>query len=146
MWSLASVSEADFEELLAIRIAAMRESLERIGRYDPERARQRLRANFEPTASQKIVVANQVVGFYALREEEQAYALDHLYLLPQWQGQGIGSAVLTHIRQQCSSSSKPIRLAALRDSDSNRFYQRHGFIAVAESEWDIDYACRGMLL
>ncbi|QLI82708.1 GNAT family N-acetyltransferase [Chitinibacter fontanus] len=142
MWSLASVYEADFEELLAIRIAAMRESLERIGRFDPERARQRLRANFEPIASRKILVANQVVGFYALREEEQGYALDHLYLLPQWQGQGIGSAVLTHIQQQCPS--RPIRLVALRESDSNRFYQRHGFIAVTESEWDIDYIYWGI--
>ena len=33
--------EADFEDLLALRIAAMRESLERLGRFDPERARSR---------------------------------------------------------------------------------------------------------
>ena len=38
-----AVSEADFEDLLALRIAAMRESLERLGRFDPERARSRLR-------------------------------------------------------------------------------------------------------
>ena len=36
-----AVSEADFEDLLALRIAAMRESLERLGRFDPERARSR---------------------------------------------------------------------------------------------------------
>jgi GNAT superfamily N-acetyltransferase len=142
MWSLASVCEADFEELLAIRIAAMRESLEQIGRFDPERARQRLRSGFVPSATWKIIVDKQVVGFYALREEEQAYALDHLYLLPQWQGQGIGSAVLTHIQQQCRS--RPIRLGALRGSDSNRFYLRHGFTAVTESEWDIDYVYGGI--
>ena len=37
--ALPAVSEADFEDLLALRIAAMRESLERLGRFDPERAR-----------------------------------------------------------------------------------------------------------
>ena len=41
-----AVSEADFEDLLALRIAAMRESLERLGRFDPERARSRLQATF----------------------------------------------------------------------------------------------------
>ena len=42
------VTEADFEALLAIRIEAMRDSLERLGRFDPERARARLRSTFRP--------------------------------------------------------------------------------------------------
>ena len=33
----------------------------------------------------------------------------------------------------------PVRVGALRDSDSNRFYQRHGFIKTGESVWDIYY-------
>jgi hypothetical protein len=33
----------------------------------------------------------------------------------------------------------PIRLGALRGSDSNRFYQRHGFMPTDEAEWDIYY-------
>ena len=32
---------SDFESLVALRIEAMRESLERIGRFDPVRARER---------------------------------------------------------------------------------------------------------
>jgi hypothetical protein len=35
------VLAADFDSLVALRIAAMRESLERVGRFDPERARER---------------------------------------------------------------------------------------------------------
>jgi GNAT superfamily N-acetyltransferase len=143
MWSLAGVSDSDFEELLTIRIAAMRESLERIGRFDPDRARQRLRAGFTPATTWKIIVSNQVIGFYAVREEEQNFALDHLYLLPQSQGQGIGGEILNHIKQQCEF--KPIRLGALRGSDSNRFYLRHGFVVISESEWDIEYLYKGIL-
>ena len=30
-------------------------------------------------------------------------------------------------------------MGALRGSDSNRFYQRHGFVQIEESEWDIEY-------
>lgn len=32
-----------------------------------------------------------------------------------------------------------VSLGALRDSPSNRFYQRHGFVQTAEDEWDIYY-------
>jgi len=30
-----------------------------------------------------------------------------------------------------------VHLVALRESASNRFYQRHGFVQVREEEWDI---------
>ena len=39
---LAPVATSDFDVMLAIRIGAMRESLERLGRFDPARARERL--------------------------------------------------------------------------------------------------------
>jgi cytosine/adenosine deaminase-related metal-dependent hydrolase len=36
--TFSAVSNGDFDELVALRIAAMRESFERVGRFDPERA------------------------------------------------------------------------------------------------------------
>jgi hypothetical protein len=39
--------QSDAEVLVDIHIAAMRESLERIGRFDPQRARERFLASFE---------------------------------------------------------------------------------------------------
>ena len=58
-----AVSEADFEDLLALRIAAMRESLERLGRFDPERARSRLQATFRPEYTWAIELEGKRVGF-----------------------------------------------------------------------------------
>ncbi|MET3215601.1 UNVERIFIED_ORG: hypothetical protein ABIC48_003370 [Burkholderia territorii] len=40
------VTRADAGALVAIRIAAIRDSLERIGRFDPQRARDRFPASF----------------------------------------------------------------------------------------------------
>jgi len=53
---LAPVAEGDFEELAGLRIAAMRESLERMGRFDPERARERLRSSFVPERTRFVVL------------------------------------------------------------------------------------------
>src|SRR4051812_15453151 len=33
----------------------------------------------------------------------------------------------------------PIHVGALKESASNRFYERHGFLKTNESEWDIYY-------
>lgn len=40
--------EGDAQALATIRVAAMRESLERIGRFDPDRARRRFLDTFSP--------------------------------------------------------------------------------------------------
>ena len=33
----------------------------------------------------------------------------------------------------------PILVGALKESSSNRFYVRHGFVKTGESEWDMYY-------
>jgi hypothetical protein len=65
--AFAPVTESDFDELVALRIAAMRESLERVGRFDPVRARERLRASFYPADTQFIVFDGVRVGFSTFR-------------------------------------------------------------------------------
>ena len=95
-----AVSEADFEDLLALRIAAMRESLERLGRFDPERARSRLRATFRPEYTRAIELEGKRVGFYALRPDGDGLRLDHLYLHPSSQARGLGGCTLRRLLAQ----------------------------------------------
>lgn len=135
----APVGEADFDALLAIRIEAMRDSLERLGRFDPERARARLRATFRPDHTWFIERDGTRIGFYALRPDGDGLRLDHLYVVPAAQGLGVGGQVLGRLLRDADLRGLPVRVGALRGSDSNRFYRRHGFEPVAESEWDIDY-------
>ena len=129
----------DFEALVAIRIEAMRESLERIGRFDPVRARERFLAGFEPEHTRHIVAHGQHVGFVVTKPTAGALHLDHLYILPTWQGQGFGSSVLQQVFSEADAMGLPIRVGALRESASNRFYLRHGFELVEQAEFDNYY-------
>jgi GNAT superfamily N-acetyltransferase len=137
--TFATVSAADFDELVALRIDAMRESLERVGRFDPMRARERLRHSFHPEHTQFVVCDRQNIGFYTFRPAEDGYHLDHLYIHPSHQSGGIGSRVMQHLLAQADGRQMPVHLGALRDSASNRFYQRHGFVQTGEDEWDVYY-------
>jgi GNAT superfamily N-acetyltransferase len=131
--SFADTTFADIDTLVHIRIAAMRESLERVGRFDPVRARERFVASFDPAFCRFILIDGAQAGFVLFRSLADHLVLDHLYIVPAQQGRGIGQAVLA------DSKSLPIKVGALRDSDSNRFYRRHGFVKTGESEWDIYY-------
>lgn len=44
-------AEADFERLLDLSIRVLRADLERVGRWDPERRRARMRESFDPAAT-----------------------------------------------------------------------------------------------
>jgi GNAT superfamily N-acetyltransferase len=134
-----ATTQADAEALVEIRILAMRESLQRISRFDPQRARDRFLAAFEPALCRYIVANGTKAGFVLVRPMVDHLLLDHLYVKPDHQGRGIGLAALRTVMAEADAKSMPIRLGALRGSDSNRFYQRHGFVQTDESEWDIYY-------
>ncbi len=141
--SLLAASEDDFEALLSLRMAAMRESLQRLARFDPQRARERLGRAFEPAHTRHILQGGERVGFVVLLPMPAAApdhcVLDHLYIAPQAQGQGVGSWVMAQVLAEADRMGLPVRVTALKFSDANRFYQRHGFELQHTSEWDLHY-------
>lgn len=136
---LTPAGDGDFEALLALRMAAMRESLERVGRFDPQRARERLSRGYLPAYTRHILKSGELVGFVVVVPRENDWLLDHLYVHPSAQGLGIGSWVLTQVLKEADAQHKAVSVTALKHSDANRFYLRHGFVLQAEGEWDLYY-------
>lgn len=62
--SLQPVREEESEELVRLRIEAMRDSLERVGRFDAMRARQRFLDGFVTDFTRHILLEQTRVGFY----------------------------------------------------------------------------------
>lgn len=137
--SFSPIVAADAEALVLLRIEAMRESLERIGRFDPVRSRERFLNGFDPAATRHILLGEERVGFVVVKPQTDHLLLNHLYVLPAFQGCGIGAVALREICADAALRRLPIRVGALRESASNRFYLQHGFLKVAEAEFDIYY-------
>jgi hypothetical protein len=51
----------------------------------------------------------------------------------------IGGVVLAQAFAEAEASGGEVRVGALRESDSNRFYVRNGFVLVDEGEFDNYY-------
>ena len=137
--SFAPCVSTDFEELLSMRIVAMRESLERLGRFCVDRARQRLERSFYPAHTEFIHLDGKRIGFHTFRPAPDGFHLEHFYIHPSEQSNGVGSHVLRLLTARADEALMPIYLGALKESPANRFYQRHGFVRSSESEWDIYY-------
>lgn len=137
--ALAPVDASDVDGLADIRVAAMRESLERVGRFDPKRARERFTESFSAEHTRYVVVGGKRVGFVVVRPTGEELTLDHLYFRPEQQGKGYGQEVLRLVFLEADATHKPVRVGALKGSRSNEFYARHGFELVEVGEWDNYY-------
>jgi GNAT superfamily N-acetyltransferase len=137
--ALRPVSPRDAEDLARIRVEAMRESLEAVGRFDAQRARDRFLGGFDAACTREIVADGERVGFVVVRPLDDGLLLDHLYLLPAAQGRGLGSAVLAALFADADAAGQRLRVGALKHSRSNAFYLRHGFRLVESAEWDNYY-------
>jgi len=136
-WEIRTASMADVEAVAELRAVVMRPDLERLGRYDERRVRQRLRDRFAPAHTWIIEVDGAFAGCVSLRPAEDAHWLEHFYLAPHLQGSGIGAAVLGRLLEQCDHDGTRVRLNVLQGSPARRLYERHGFIFETEDPVDV---------
>jgi len=139
LFRFTPAAESDFDRLLLIRHAAMRPSLERIGRWHPMRARARFRAAFTPGETRLILVEDRLAGCVALRPAGEALELDQFYLDPAIQGGGLGSAVLRALLAEADAAGVPTILTVVAGSAAIRLYERHGFVQTGVEDWDLFY-------
>ncbi|MFI0939178.1 GNAT family N-acetyltransferase [Streptomyces sp. NPDC021020] len=137
-WHLRPSTDADLEPLADLRAVVMRPDLERLGRYDEHRVRQRLRDSFSTAHTAIIVVGDDVAGSVTLRPAEGGgQVLEHFYLAPRHQGRGLGSDVLRAVLAQADARGQTVRLNVLQGSPARRLYARHGFTVESEDPVDV---------
>ncbi|MFD9490561.1 GNAT family N-acetyltransferase [Streptomyces sp. NPDC102256] len=136
-WTLRPAVAADVEVLAELRATVMRADLERLGRYDGHRVRQRLRDSFSTEHTSVITVDGDVTGCLTVRPAEGAQWLEHFYLAPQHQGRGLGSAVLRTVVRRAETHGTTLRLNVLQGSAARRLYERHGFVVDSEDPIDV---------
>jgi GNAT superfamily N-acetyltransferase len=128
---------ADLEAVAELRAVVLREDLQRLGRYDERRVRQRLRDEFVPAHTWIIEAGGTFAGCVALRPAVEAYWLEHFYVAVHLQGKGIGSAVLRRLLERCDRYGLPVRLNVLQGSAARQLYERHGFTLEQEDPVDV---------
>ncbi len=138
-WRFGPVGEADFEPLLAIRIDVMREHLERVFRYEPERARRFFRAAFDEPGMRLILVGDERAGCVGFRRHAHEIKIDSFYLDRRLHNSGLGTRILKVLLAEADAAGLPVRLEVLTGGKAGRFYERHGFVKLREDEIERSY-------
>jgi ribosomal protein S18 acetylase RimI-like enzyme len=77
------------------------------------------------------------VGFYALVGEGREIELEHLWVLPERMGAGVGRALFDHAIRRAASLGAEV-LGVESDPNAEGFYRRMGATRVGEISYPID--------
>ncbi|MEV0849854.1 GNAT family N-acetyltransferase [Streptomyces sp. NPDC049954] len=137
-WELRPATTDDVEPVAELRAVVLRADLERLGRYDAHRVRQRLRDAFDASCTSVLTVDGAFAGCVALRPAGRGEVwLEHFYLSPALQGRGLGTAVLRSLLARADTEGLRVRLNVLRGSAARRLYARTGFRVTSEDPVDV---------
>ncbi|MDP1874372.1 GNAT family N-acetyltransferase [Phenylobacterium sp.] len=128
----------DLPALTELRLAVMAESFNRIGRFNPERARAWFADTYRPETTRLLHVGGEMAGCVAFHEVEAGVLkLEHFYLAPRWQGRGLGTAILDSLLAEADAAGARVILTVLRQSDAQRLYDRRGFVVTGHDDLDV---------
>ncbi|MEU4064239.1 GNAT family N-acetyltransferase [Streptomyces wedmorensis] len=148
-WSMRPARAEEVETVAELRAVVMRDDLVRLGVFDEQQVRQRLRRRYRAEYTSVVEVDGAFAGCVALVPhadgddgghglgDGEGFWLEHFYLSPETQGRGVGTAVLRELLGRTDAEGAPVRLQSLRGSAAIRLYEREGFTVEAETPFDV---------
>ena len=132
--SLRKAHTSDSEFVFTVKKAAFREYVEQVWGWDDNYQRELHNRRFAAQDIQIIQFRGIDVGFLATSSTHNMLKVNQLFILPEYQGKGIGSACMTRIVDDANLEEKPVVLQVLKvNTRGVVFYRRLGFAIVGES-------------
>jgi ribosomal protein S18 acetylase RimI-like enzyme len=103
------------------------------GRWDEARVQSEALADSISPNSQIIQIGNLAVGVLMVERFPTHIQLVQIYLLPEYQRLGIGTVLLKNLMAEAQQSQIPVRLKVMIINPAKLFYEKIGFIVIAET-------------
>lgn len=131
---LRAARQEDAEFLFGLFKATMQEYVAQIWGWDEEWQQAYFQEHFDPSREQIVVLDGEDIGVQAIEERADALFLAKIYILPEYQGQGIGTQLIASVLDRAFGRGLPVTLRVLKGNPARRLYERLGFVAVGETE------------
>lgn len=132
----AGAADSDF--LYQVKKQVLRGYVEKIWGWDEAVQLQYHAENYHPEQTHIILVNGENAGTVEIQEKEDAVFLCSLYLLPPFQGKGIGTAIVQQCMAAAQQQHKKLTLEVLQSNTRARqLYERLGLTALPASADDI---------
>ena len=128
----AHISDSEF--VFTVKKAAFREYVEQVWGWDDNYQRELHNRRFAAQDVCIIQFRGTDVGFLSTSSTPDTLKVNQLFILPEYQGKGIGSACMMRIVDDARLEEKSVALQVLKvNTRGTAFYQRLGFLIIGES-------------
>lgn len=129
----ATVDDSEFS--YQTKKAALREYLEKTSVWNEDEQRQLHQRRFAAHDFRVIQLSGIDVGIIAMSRQSDCIKFHQMFILQEYQGKGIGDAVMRLIIKDATAFKLPIRLQVLKvNNRAFAFYQRMGFKPTGEND------------
>jgi GNAT superfamily N-acetyltransferase len=136
--TLRKAGPEDSEFAYCVKRAAFREYVEMVWGWNESEQRQLHEQRFRTQEYQIIHWAGTDVGIMAVVVASDCVRLNGLFLLPAYQGNGIGRRCLLLVMEEARKRGLPIRLQVMKvNPRALTFYERLGFLRTGETKTHI---------
>lgn len=134
--------EADRAFFRATHHAAYRDVIEAMFGWDEAKQDAYADSDFDQRNPHIILYNDDRAGVIGWQDKPDHLWFGPLFILPDYQGQGIGSKLVNDFIKRAQSHGKPLRLQTLRRNDgAKRLYEKLGFqvTETTDSHWQMQY-------
>ncbi|HSR32727.1 MAG TPA: GNAT family N-acetyltransferase [Anaerolineae bacterium] len=132
--SLRQATSVDGDFLYQLIKTTMREYVEPIWGWDEDWQSNYFRERFDPDEVQIVVLDGQDIGAVSVEIRATELFLSRIYLLPAYQGRGIGTCLIQSILDEAFAQGLPVTLQVLKGNPARGLYERLGFTHTEETE------------
>ncbi|NJM48773.1 MAG: GNAT family N-acetyltransferase [Alkalinema sp. RU_4_3] len=98
------------------------------GGWDDERIRRESRVDSASPNAQVIQIGTMAAGVWLVERSPSYIQLEQIYLFPEYQKLGIGTALLRQLMAESDRTDIPVRLRVIAVNPAKQFYDGLGFV------------------
>ncbi|MGL1931321.1 MAG: GNAT family N-acetyltransferase [Desulfotalea sp.] len=132
MFEIRPAENNDYDFLFQLRKSALYELVKVVFGWDEEIQKMIHRQEWEDVKPAIIEINGTKIGSYLVVVNSEYLYFGRFYLLPEFQGKGIGSRVLKNVFTRAEQEKLPIKLCYLQGNKVGSWYARHGFRIISE--------------
>ena len=93
-----------------------------------------LRASTRLACCSILSIAPHTVGMIKIVRTTDSWTIEQLQIEPQFQGRGVGAAVVRRVQHEAQAAGVPLLLSVLSANPARRLYGRLGFVELGEAD------------
>ena len=131
-WTLGPATDADREFLYRLHCLTMREVIERTWGWDEAWQRADFERRLREYVTWVVELEGCAAGGLCVEWRSDSLYIHELQLLPEYQGRGVGTAVIEHVVEAAVAQGLPVALSVVpANARAKRLYERLGFKTTA---------------